>query len=135
MYTQDAKSFEITFQQEAYAKHLRPISLSKQRQRQRDSPATEQEVRALRAVNGAANGLSSQTRPDLSVQTSFSQQAFPHPKVRDLMYANQLVHVLDNTQMSASQFVTFRGMSSASSSTRTLGSEMPLRVRLKQGTL
>ena len=46
----------------------------------------------LRAVNGAANWLSGQTRPDLSVQTSFSQQCFPQPKVKDLLYANQLVH-------------------------------------------
>ena len=46
----------------------------------------------MRAINGAANWLAGQTRPDISVQTSFSQQCFPTPKVRDLLYANQLVH-------------------------------------------
>ena len=91
-YAQDPKTFEITYQQETYAKHLRPIRLSKERQRYKDSLATPEEVRALRAVNGAANWLSSQTRPDLCVQTSFSQQAFPQPTVKDLMFANQLVH-------------------------------------------
>ena len=46
----------------------------------------------VRAINGAANWLTSQTRPDLAVQTSFSQQAFPQPCVRDLLFVNQLVH-------------------------------------------
>ena len=50
------------------------------------------EVAALRAINGAANWISSQSRPDLAVQTSFSQQCFPDPKVYDLVFANQLVH-------------------------------------------
>lgn len=36
--------------------------------------------------------ISSQSRPDLAVQTSFSQQCFPNPKVSNLVYANQVVH-------------------------------------------
>ena len=36
--------------------------------------------------------MDSQTRPDLCVQTSFSQQAFPTPTVWDVMQAKQLVH-------------------------------------------
>eukprot|EP00435_Cladocopium_sp_Y103_P041321 s2735_g11.t1 len=52
----------------------------------------EKETAALRAINGAANWLSGQSRPDLCVQTSFSQQCFPEPKVKDLLYANQLIH-------------------------------------------
>eukprot|EP00435_Cladocopium_sp_Y103_P019970 s3134_g4.t2 len=83
---------EITYQQKEYAQHLRPISLSKERQRCKEAPATEREIAALRAINGAANWLSGQSRPDLSVQTSFSQQCFPVPKVKDLVYANQVVH-------------------------------------------
>ena len=34
----------------------------------------------------------SQSRLDLCVQTSTSQQCFPKPTVQDLVYANQLVH-------------------------------------------
>ena len=83
---------EISFSQKEYAEHLRPISLSKERQRQKDALATDREIAALRAINGAANWLSSQSRPDLCVQTSFSQQCFPRPRVKDLMFANQLVH-------------------------------------------
>ena len=92
VYTQDQQSFEITYQQSEYAKHIRPISVSKERLKDKEAKATEREVSALRAINGAANWLSSQTRPDLCVQTSFSQQCFPEPRVRDLLFANQLVH-------------------------------------------
>ena len=91
VYSQDMSSYEITFQQKEYAKHLRPISMTRERRRERDSPATSKEIAALRAVNGATNWLCSQTRPDLAVQTSFSQQAFPEPCVSHLLAANQLV--------------------------------------------
>ena len=91
-YSQDPSTFEITYQQSEYAKHLRPINLTKDRLRDKETPATEKEVAALRAINGAANWLASQTRPDLCVQTSLSQQCFPKPKVKDLLFANQLVH-------------------------------------------
>ena len=92
MYTQDPCTYEISFQQSEYAKHIRPIAMTRERRSQRESLATEKEVNALRAVNGAAGWLSGQSRPDLAAQTSFAQQAFPAPKVSDLLYANQLVH-------------------------------------------
>ena len=91
MYSQDQATFEICFHQQEYARHIRPIALSKERRKERDELATPKEVAALRAVNGAANWLSGQSRPDLSVQTSFSQQVFPEPRVKDLLAANQLV--------------------------------------------
>ena len=91
-YHQDPKTFEITYHQREYAQHLRPILLSKERLKDKEAKATEKEVSALRAINGAANWLSSQSRPDLCVQTSFSQQCFPEPRVKHLQYANQLVH-------------------------------------------
>lgn len=91
-YSQDPSTFEITYQQSEYAKHLRPINLTKDRMRDKEAFATDKEVAALRAINGAANWLAGQTRPDLCVQTSLSQQCFPKPKVKDLLFANQLVH-------------------------------------------
>lgn len=91
-YHQDPKTFEISYQQSEYARHLRPINLTKERVRDKEAYATDKEIAALRAVNGAANWLSSQTRPDLCIQTSMSQQCFPKPKVKDLVFANQLVH-------------------------------------------
>ena len=92
MYSQNPQTFEINFQQSEYAKHLRPVAVSRERRAQREAPASEKEIKALRAINGAANWLSGQSRPDLAAQTSFSQQAFPDPKVSDLLAANQLVH-------------------------------------------
>ena len=68
-----------------------PIKLSKERARQHWQPATEKEISALRAVNGALGWLSSQSRPGLSVQTSLSQQCFPNPTVEHLLQANQAV--------------------------------------------
>ena len=85
-YFQDPVSKEITYEQKVYAQHIRPINLTKDRQKQKDLPATDREITALRAVNGALNWLSSQTRPDLSVQASFSQQAFPKPTVEGLCF-------------------------------------------------
>ena len=92
LYTQNPHTFEVTYQQAEYARNLRPVALSRERRAQPEALATEGEIKALRAINGAANWLSSQTRPDLSVQTSFSQQAFPNVRVKDLLFANQLVH-------------------------------------------
>ena len=105
MYSQDPHTFEVNYQQSEYARHLRPVVLSRERKADREAPASEKEIKALRAINGAANWLSSQSRPDLAVQTSFSQQAFPEPKVSDLVFANQLVH---RARQHASVSVTVR---------------------------
>lgn len=91
-YNQDPQSKEITYGQSDYARFLRPINISKERLRNKDWEANEKEVSALRAVNGAINWLSSQSRPDLCTQASFSQQCFPKPKIRDLLFANQMIH-------------------------------------------
>ena len=91
-YTQDPTTHEIVYQQREYAQYLKPISMSKARAADRQSLASAKEVSALRGLNGAANWLANQNRPDLAVQVSMSQQAFPAPKVSDLLYANQLVH-------------------------------------------
>lgn len=92
LYRQDPVTKEISYGQREYADHLRSITLSKERLKDKEALATDKEIAALRAVNGAANWLSSQSRPDLCVQTSFSQQCFPAPKVKHLVYANQLIH-------------------------------------------
>ena len=91
-YAQNPHTFEISYQQSEYAKHLRPISMSKERARDKEAVASKREVAALRAINGAANWLAGQSRPDLCVQTSLNQQCFPKPKIKDLQFANQLVH-------------------------------------------
>ena len=88
VYEQDSETFEIKFAQKEYAEHIQPIRINKERSQKPWLPATSQEVSALRAVNGALSWLSTQTRPDLAVQTSQSQQCFPNPTVQDLLQAN-----------------------------------------------
>eukprot|EP00435_Cladocopium_sp_Y103_P051731 s413_g16.t1 len=90
-YKQDPITKEITYHQKDYALNISPIKVSKERARKPWQLATAKEVAALRAVNGALGWLSSQSRPDLSVQTSLSQQCFPNPTVEHLLLANQAV--------------------------------------------
>ena len=82
---------EISYHQQDYANSIKPIHVSRERAKKHWLPATEREVAALRAVNGALGWLRSQPRPDLAVQTSMSQQAFPVPTVQDLLQVNQAV--------------------------------------------
>ena len=56
-----------------------------------EAKLTEQQVRVPRAINGSLNWISSQSRPDLSAQTSLSQQAFPNPKIHHLRNANNII--------------------------------------------
>ena len=90
-YEQCPVSKEITFQQTEYAQHIKPIKVSRDRTHTPWKPATAAETASLRAVNGALGWLSSQSRPDLAVQTSMSQQCFPQPCVQDLLAANQAI--------------------------------------------
>lgn len=45
----------------------------------------------LRAINGSLNWITSQSRPDVAVQTSVSQQAFPKPTIQHLREANNAI--------------------------------------------
>ena len=54
-------------------------------------PLNESQIRVLRAINGSLNWLASQSRPDIAVQTSLSQQPFPNPCIRNLRDANNAV--------------------------------------------
>ena len=91
VYEQDLETGEICFGQKEYAEHIQPIKINKERAQRPWLPANPQEISALRAVNGALSWLSTQTRPDMAVQTSQSQQCFPQPTVFDLLQANQAV--------------------------------------------
>ena len=88
----------ITMSMQAFAEKIRSINVP------RGSNPEEQlnsgQVKVLRAVNGSLNWLSSQSRPDLSVQTSLSQQSFPHPTIKDFRNANHAIrHARQESQM------------------------------------
>jgi hypothetical protein len=91
MYEQNPTKKEISYHQKDYPESIKPIHVPRERARKYWLPATPKEVAALRAVNGALGWLSSQSRPDLAVQTSVSQQCFPVPLVQDLLQVNQAV--------------------------------------------
>ncbi|OLP92915.1 Copia protein [Symbiodinium microadriaticum] len=90
-YKQCPKTFEITVAQSGFVDKIKPFRLSRRRAQEKESPLTTDEIRCLRAINGSLNWLSSQSRPDLATQVSFSQQAFPTPVVADALAANNAV--------------------------------------------
>eukprot|EP00435_Cladocopium_sp_Y103_P017727 s923_g4.t1 len=84
-----AADFGIKMNMESFAEKIKPINIPKGSQP--DDVLNDSQIRVLRAVNGSLNWLSSQSRPDLAVQTSLSQQSFPKPTIGDLRRANQAV--------------------------------------------
>ena len=90
-YTQNEKTFEISMSQAKFVEKIRPMHLSRTRCQDKDSVLNDKEVSCLRAINGSLNWLCTQSRPDLSTQVSFSQQAFPNPTVADALAANNAV--------------------------------------------
>ena len=90
-YTQCTKTFTIRMSQNKFIDKLRPLHFSKERLKNRDALLNDKEISCLRAINGSLNWLATQSRPDLSTQVSFSQQAFPAPTIADALAANNAV--------------------------------------------
>ncbi|CAE7388309.1 GIP [Symbiodinium sp. CCMP2456] len=106
-YRQNPQTFEITMTQESFVDKIRPLRMTRRRAQERHSPLTDEEVKCLRAINGSLNWLSSQSRPDLATQVSFSQQSFPKPTVNDALAANNAVRrARQHRQLS----ITFRSI-------------------------
>ena len=134
-YHQDPKTFEITYHQRDYAQHLRPILLSKERLKDKEAKQLIRKYLPWEPINGAANWLSSQSRPDLCAQTSFSQQCFPEPRVKHLLYANQLVHRANSIVMLKLPSSIYPGKNLAFVSTAMQVSVMPRATVVKLATL
>lgn len=88
-YRQCPQDKSITMSQLSFAESMRPAVIPKNVGN--DKPLNESQIRVLRGINGSLNWLASQSRPDLSVQTSLSQQCFPHPTIKNLRDANNAV--------------------------------------------
>ena len=88
-YVQHKKTKVIEMSQKLFAERLKPATIPKSASP--DDLLTESQIRVLRAINGSLNWLASQSRPDLAVQTSLSQQAFPAPRIRHLRDANNAI--------------------------------------------
>ena len=79
----------IKMHMQSFAEKLRSVNVPKGVEP--DTPLSDSQIKVLRAVNGGLNWLSSQSRPDLAVQTSLSQQSFPRPTIHDFRRANQAI--------------------------------------------
>ena len=88
VYSQDTDG-TIHMSMAPFVDKLKPTNIPKGKKTE-DALETHQ-TRVLRAINGGLNWLTSQGRPDLAAQTSFSQQAFPNPKIHHLRQANNVV--------------------------------------------
>ena len=106
-YVQDPLTFEISMSQEQFVGKVRPLHMPRRRMQEREARLTNEEIRCLRAINGSLNWLSTQSRPDLSTQVSFSQQSFPNPTVADALSANQAVR---RAKQHASMSIVFKSI-------------------------
>ena len=88
-YSQDSVTKAISMSQKLFAEKIRPATIPKSAKP--DDYLNDGQVRVLRAINGSLNWIASQSRPDVAVQTSLSQQAFPRPQIRHLRDANNAV--------------------------------------------
>lgn len=102
-YTQNKETKEIAMSQKLFVDKLRPAAIP--RHASPDDDLSKAQIRVLRAINGSLNWLASQSRPDLAVQTSLSQQAFPKPKIRHLRDANNAIR---RAKMHKDLVITFK---------------------------
>ena len=81
----------VLIEQDHYVKEkIETISITRVRKSQRYSMCNEKEIGELRSLVGGLAWLAKETRPDLCGRVCLLQQAFPRPRVRDLIQANQL---------------------------------------------
>ena len=107
MYDQCQTTFQIRMSQEKFTQKLRPIHFTRERLSDRQSTLNPKEISCLRAVNGSLNWLSTQSRPDLAAQVSFSQQSFPEPCINDALAAN---HAVRRAKQHADQSIVFQNI-------------------------
>ena len=87
--SQDVPTKEITVSQSTYALKINKVTV--RARAQPEDEATPAEMRSLRESNGAVQWLAKESRPDLAVQVSLSQQALSDPRVRHCRQANAMV--------------------------------------------
>eukprot|EP00435_Cladocopium_sp_Y103_P027341 s2384_g6.t1 len=76
--------------QSLYTEKIQPISLDRDRKRQKYSYCNEQEISQLRGLLGALSWLAKETRPDLAGRVAILQQSMPTPYIQDIVEANAL---------------------------------------------
>ena len=87
--SQDVLTKEITVSQSTHALKINKVTV--RARAQPEDKATTAEVRSLRERNGAVQWPAKESRPDLAVHVSFSQQAFSDPRARHCRQASAMV--------------------------------------------
>ena len=87
--SQDVLTKEVTVSQSTSALKINKVNV--RARAQPEDKATTAEVRSLRECNGAVQWLAKESRQDLAVQVSLSQQALSDPRVRHCRQANAMV--------------------------------------------
>ena len=82
---------KIQLDQTKYVEDIMSIDVDRSRRIQPESPVTEKERQALRALVGSIQYAASNTRPDLSAKLSLLQAKINSAQVRDLMEGNRLL--------------------------------------------
>ena len=132
-YSQCPDTFVLKMSQNKFIEKLRPMHFSKERLRDRNAPLNDKEISCLRAINGSLNWLATQSRPDLSTQVSFSQQAFPVPTVADALAANNAVRREKQHRDQEVIFAAFHQRAWRFCAIQMLHSAMQKQMLLRQG--
>ena len=82
----------FSLSQSSYVRAIEPIKISPDRRKQSESPVSEEEKQALRALIGSLQYAAVHTRPDLSSRLSFLQSDINKATVETLLQGNQTLH-------------------------------------------
>ena len=86
------EDYSIWINQQQYVKDIAAITVSKERRMSLESPVTEQERQALRAVIGSLQYAAVNSRPDICSRLGALQSAINRASVGTLLEANKVLH-------------------------------------------
>lgn len=95
----ESKNDCITLDQNEYAKGLKMIAISKERQRQKQCPITDDERKIMKAKIGQLLWLGRQTRPDLMYDASNLSSIVNTARVKDMIETNKVLGRAINVQV------------------------------------
>eukprot|EP00435_Cladocopium_sp_Y103_P024799 s621_g6.t1 len=103
------EDYGFDLSQQEFVDSLKPIFLSKDRDRMRSDSTTDHEKTQLRAVLGSLSWLCGQTDFVHSADVGFLISTVPHSTVQDVVRANQLIHEVKRDPVT----LTIHGMGAA----------------------
>ena len=93
---EQAADYTVSIQQNDYIRQVSAIYLPKARRSTPESPVTEDERKALRALLGKLIWVARQTMPQIAYDVSDLQQRVTTARITDLVRANSVVRQMHN---------------------------------------